>query len=167
MRRAVRENLITAALCGAVAMLAGAQLWPRLAVGRGDVHIASPDVTVAIEGAVIHPGSYVLPFGATVGQLIDAAGGFSGDAERSLVNAADPLTTGEMVVVPTAATPDGDPRIDLNAADAVELQRLPGIGPVTAERIIAGRPYARLEDLLAVRGIGPKTLERIAARARL
>ena len=167
MRQVVRETLITTALCGAVGVLAGLQLWPRLVVQAGDVAFSSHDVTVAVDGAVIRPGTYVLPFGATVGALIDAAGGFAGEAERSLVNPADLLTTGEMVMVPSAAAPDGDRRIDLNSADAVELQRLPGVGPVTADRIIAGRPYARLEDLLAVRGIGLKTLERIAPRARL
>jgi len=59
-------------------------------------------------------------------------------------------------------------RIDLNRADARELDRLPGIGPVLAGRIVEHRrtagPYRSVEDLLAVRGIGPALLERLRDR---
>ena len=56
-------------------------------------------------------------------------------------------------------------RLELNSATAAELESLPGIGPVLAERILAQReengPFTGPEDLLAVNGIGPKTLEAI------
>jgi competence protein ComEA len=55
--------------------------------------------------------------------------------------------------------------IDINAAGRDALMRLPGIGPVYADRILAYRstngPFRRVDDLLNVRGIGPKTLERL------
>ena len=51
--------------------------------------------------------------------------------------------------------------IDINKANETELQSLNGIGPVLAGRIIAGRPYKNVEDLLNISGIGPKTLEKI------
>ena len=73
-----------------------------------------------------------------------------------------------------AGTPAGRPApapIDVNRAAAAELQRLTGIGPALAARIIAHRdnagPFRTPEDLLAVRGIGPSTLERIRGRIRL
>ncbi len=55
----------------------------------------------------------------------------------------------------------GDPPVDVNAASADELQRVPFVGPVTASAIVAGRPYRCVNDLDRVRGIGPKTLEKL------
>ncbi len=55
-----------------------------------------------------------------------------------------------------------DAPLDLNRATDAQLQRIPGIGPVSAAKIIAGRPYRRVEDLLKIPGIGPKRLEAIA-----
>lgn len=57
--------------------------------------------------------------------------------------------------------------VDPNEADASELQSLPGVGPVLAERIVLGRPYADAESLLDVKGVGPRTLARIKPRLRL
>ena len=51
-------------------------------------------------------------------------------------------------------------------ASAEELQTLPGIGPKLAERIIANRPYQKVDDLLKVRGIGTNNFERFRARVR-
>jgi competence ComEA-like helix-hairpin-helix protein len=61
--------------------------------------------------------------------------------------------------VTKAKSPQG--LVDLNTASEKELQSIKGIGPVLAERIIAGRPYRTVDDLLKVKGIGPKILETI------
>lgn len=61
-----------------------------------------------------------------------------------------------------AADPNSGAKVDLNTADLTTLETLPGVGPVTAEAIIAHReeqPFASVEDLLLVQGIGPKTFE--------
>jgi len=58
-------------------------------------------------------------------------------------------------------------RIDINDAPAALLESLPGVGPVLAGRIIDNRPFAAIEDLLAVEGIGPTTLEHLAPLIRL
>jgi competence protein ComEA len=58
----------------------------------------------------------------------------------------------------------GEPPINVNTATAEELQRLPGVGPVTAQAIVATRtaaPFQSVNDLDKVRGIGPKTLEKL------
>jgi predicted flap endonuclease-1-like 5' DNA nuclease len=57
--------------------------------------------------------------------------------------------------------------IDVNHAPIDELRSLPGIGPVLAERIVAGRPFADADDLDRVRGIGRKTIEKLRPRLRL
>ncbi|MFQ5535859.1 MAG: ComEA family DNA-binding protein [Gemmatimonadota bacterium] len=66
------------------------------------------------------------------------------------------------------SAPGADPaRVDVNRADTLELQRLPGVGPALARRIAAARRegvFRRPEDLLRVRGIGPATLERLRPR---
>lgn len=58
-------------------------------------------------------------------------------------------------------TPDDSP-LNLNTASNKELETIPGIGPVTANKITAGRPYQSVEDLLKIHGIGKKTLDKIA-----
>jgi competence ComEA-like helix-hairpin-helix protein len=57
--------------------------------------------------------------------------------------------------------------VDVNEASPEELQRLPGIGPKLAERIIANRPYHKVDDLLKISGIGPKGIERLRALVRV
>lgn len=56
--------------------------------------------------------------------------------------------------------------VDLNAATADELEQLPGVGPVLAERIVAGRPYASVDDIRRVRGVSEKLVEAIRARVK-
>lgn len=54
--------------------------------------------------------------------------------------------------------------VDLNSANREQLESLPGIGPETAKAIIAGRPYASVDDLDKVKGIGPATIEKLRER---
>ena len=60
-----------------------------------------------------------------------------------------------------------DPRVDLNRAEPAELQTLPGVGPVAAQRIVERRPFAAVDDLLAVPGFGPAKLRVLADRVRV
>ena len=140
------------------------------------------ELVVHAAGAVVHPGVYVVGVEARVGDLLAIAGGPTPDADLDRVNLAAPLADGSRVYVPAidqeqpppvvagggspggGSTGEVDPGalVDLNRASAAELERLPGVGPATAAAIIDHReqhgPFARVEDLLAVRGIGDAKL---------
>jgi len=133
-------------------------------------------VVVHVAGAVASPGVYELPGEARAADAVAAAGGAVPGAEVDALNLAAPLTDGERVYVPVEgeAVPQPPPRagppgtvaaapIDLNRATADELDALPGIGPSTAQAIVAHRdangPFASIDDLEEVRGIGPAKLE--------
>lgn len=136
-------------------------------------------VVVHVAGAVAAPGVVELPGGSRVADALGPAGGALPDADLAAVNLATLLADGQQVYVPTvgedrppaaappAAVPtsNGNPAgpLDLNRATAAELDELPGIGPATAQAIVAHRdangPFASVEDLEAVRGIGPAKLD--------
>ena len=156
-----RENLLTWGLVALCAALVFVNLWPRLTVQRVEVVERTPDITLAIAGAVRTPGVYTLPWGSRMEALIGAAGGFSASAEKTLVNLAAPLDTGDAVFVPSAQTEQGEPRVSINSATLAELDTLPGVGPATAQKIVAARPFNEVDDLLNVSGIGPATLEKL------
>jgi len=144
------------AACVALALSAGWGRWRPAAV---EVVALRDALTVHVAGEVAQPGTYRLPWGDRVGDLVAAAGGLTAAAEASLVPLAAPLTDGATVVVPTRSDEAGGVRVDVNAASERLLTTLPGVGPVTAARIVAARPFHAIDDLLRVPGIGPVRLD--------
>ena len=140
-------------------------------------------IVVQAAGAVVRPGVYRVPVGARVTDLLQAAGGAAPDAKLDVVALAAKLVDGQRVYVPRAgeavpavvggagaggsSEPTPSAPLDLNAADADQLDELPGVGPATAAAIVAYRdqhgPFRSVEGLLEVRGIGPAKLDQLRA----
>ena len=132
-------------------------------------------LTVYVSGAVRAPQVLRLPPASRVRDAIAAAGGALADADLALVNLAAPLQDGMQVHVAqlALATPllaTGSALLRINHADAEALQRLPGVGPVLAQRIIEWRevngPFASMVDLDKVDGVGPALLRDLEALLR-
>ena len=133
-------------------------------------------VVVHVVGQVYKPGLYSLSEGSRVDDAIKRAGGPKPKAALALVNLAAPVADGQQVVVPStreaAQALAGGPvaggvggRVHLNSATLDQLDELPGVGPVTAQKILDYRSehgaFGSVEELDAVPGIGPATLDEL------
>jgi competence protein ComEA len=143
-------------------------------------------LVVDVQGAVLRPGILELDPGSRVADAIAAAGGFGPrvDAERAgrELNLAQAVKDGDRVVVPSRDDPAGTAQsgpadsgdaagggqpgglVDLNSATAEELDKLPGIGPVTAQKIIdarAEKPFATVDELRDRKVLGSATFEKL------
>lgn len=141
---------------------------------------AQPEViVVAVVGQVAEPGLVTLPDGARVSDAIDAAGGALPGTDLSTINIARRLSDGEQVAVGVPPAPDAQPpgqpssgaassttKVNLNSAGVGELDALPGVGPVIAQRIVDFReqngPFGSVAELANVSGIGPAMMAKLA-----
>ena len=164
------------------------------AAGPGGLSATSGSVVVHVIGAVSRPGVVTLPPGSRVTDAINAVGGASADADTEQLNLARVLTDGEQIRVPRigevlpdpapqpggAATPSvgtapgktnggASGTININTASASDLEKLPGIGPSLAQRIVEYRdshgPFASVDALTDVPGIGKAKLEALREQA--
>jgi competence protein ComEA len=179
-----RQALLAAVLLIAALVLAGRYLSgagasaspPPAALVR-DRQAEQPPVLVHVVGAVREPGLYKLRDGSRVADAVERAGGATPKADLALVNLAAPVADGTQVVVPAQAPPaapavpgghSAEARagpVHLNTATVEELDELPGVGPVTAQKIVdfrqANGAFTSVDELDAVPGIGPARLEEL------
>lgn len=123
----------------------------------------SIEIEVYVSGEVESPGNYILDEGARVADAIEAAGGFTSDADQSAINLADTLRNSSHVNVYKIG--EASQRININTAEAWLLDALPGIGEATAQSIIEYRrgegPFEEIGDLKDIKGIGDSTFEEL------
>ncbi|MEX2654022.1 MAG: ComEA family DNA-binding protein [Acidimicrobiia bacterium] len=131
---------------------------------------------VHVAGEVRRPGVVRLVAGSRIVDAIEAAGGATPAAVLAGVNLASEVLDGAQIVVPSSSVGpvpavDNDGVVVVNRATLTELESLPGVGPVLAERILAHRdehgPFEAVEDLLDVSGIGEATLARLRPLIRI
>jgi competence protein ComEA len=150
---------------------------PPVAPSVGEAATTSATVVVSVVGMVARPGLVTLPTGSRVADAVEAVGGLLPEADAASINLAAPVSDGEQIAVgvPGASGPapgagpaagSAGARVNLNTASAGELDALPGIGPVLAERIVAHRtaqgPFASVDQLDDVPGIGPAIAAELA-----
>jgi competence protein ComEA len=132
-------------------------------------------VVVHVSGQVNKPGVYELPEGSRVQDAVAAAGGPLAESDANALNLAAIIADGQKVTVPkpgeavaadagTAADPGAPPgKVNLNLATPAQLEELPGVGPVLAERIVGHRQtkgrFTSPRQLMEVSGFGPKKYE--------
>jgi competence protein ComEA len=145
----------------------------------GEVADTSATVVVSVVGAVARPGLVTLPSGSRVAAAIEGAGGLGPAADAGSVNLAAVVTDGQQIVVGNPGVPgaEGQPgdgpggpaatggKLNLNTASATDLDSLPGVGPVLAQRIVDHRkqgPFTSVDQLDDVPGIGPARAAELA-----
>ena len=171
--------LVALALGGTTARRAGrhvAESRPAPAALQRAAPAPAAKVVVHVVGAVLRPGLYRLRDGSRVADAVARAGGATRHADLAGVNLAAPVADGSQIVVPRAAPAAarviggavrGVPpaKVSLASATMEQLDALPGIGPVTAQKILDWRlshgPFRSVEDLDAIPGIGPARVEQL------
>jgi competence protein ComEA len=180
------------ALAGGLVLAVLAALWVAMS-SRGVEHEAppvlpvaaasesssapEPSIVVSVVGLVASPGLVTLPDGARVDDALRAVGGAVPGVDLGALNLARRLTDGEQIYVGIPAPPGADPvpavsgppgvadKVDLNSATLAALDTLPGVGPVTAQRIVDWRTahgrFDSVEQLREIDGIGPNRFARL------
>lgn len=147
---------------------------------------------IDMEGEVKRPGVYEMKPGARIFEAVRKAGGLTGKADTRTINQAEKVTDGQLIVIPRKGQGEGGTNppgegagspgaadtageysggtsraglININTASEADLQQIPGVGPVTAGKIVAYRTqngrFQRKEDLKNVSGIGEKTFAKM------
>jgi competence protein ComEA len=135
-----------------------------------------PEVVVDVAGKVRHPGLVRLPAGSRIDDAVHAAGGVLPGVSTGALNLAQKVTDGQQVLVSVQAPlgaggPSAGGLLDLNTATPGQLDGLPGIGPVLADKIVSWRTehgsFASIDQLRQVGGIGESKYQALKSKVRV
>lgn len=131
-------------------------------------------ILVDVSGAVNKPGVYSLPEGSRIEEVIKLAGGIAENANTEFIskqlNLAQKISDGSKIYVPFEGEQGGvvagvaagtGTQVNINTSTQGELESLPGVGPVTASKIVSGRPYQSLDELVNKKIVGKAVYEKI------
>ncbi|TCC51416.1 ComEA family DNA-binding protein [Kribbella capetownensis] len=154
--------------------------------GSGTGQSPTGVVVVDVAGKVRRPGLVRAPSGSRVADVLTLAGGPLPGVDLTTLNLARPVTDGEQILVgipippgattapgatPTAPSTASNAPVNLNTADLTQLDTLPGVGPVLAQRILDYRtqngPFATIDQLQEVPGVGPKKFDSLKSHVRI
>ncbi len=158
--------------------------WTQTQEEQAPVQVLSATATVAAElvvdisGEVVRPGVYKLPVGSRIEDALRASGGVTEGADTDYIekylNRAAKLSDGQKLYIPSRdagktqelkkSFAQRAKTLNINSASSGELEGLPGIGPVTAGKIIAGRPYQNISELVEKKVVGQKVYDQIKDR---
>ncbi|MBI4100099.1 ComEA family DNA-binding protein [Candidatus Microgenomates bacterium] len=139
--------------------------------------ISGKMIQIDVSGAVEQPGVYQIPYDSRVKDVLITAGGVSAKADRNYlaktINLAQRVVDGQKVYIPFADevgesnlsnysdSSNLSHLVNVNTASSSELDTLPGIGPVTAAKIVAGRPYQKTSDLVSKKVVTNSVFQKI------
>lgn len=148
------------------------------------------NITVDVQGEVVNPNVYTLSSDARVKDAIDAAGGLAEGADEEYIsrniNMAQQISDGTKIYIPAVGEMEANASVigandaikpvdqglslensglvNINSADIAALDTLPRVGPVTAQKIVDGRPYGTIEELVSKKVVGQKTFDGLKDR---
>lgn len=165
---------IIVGLVGLIFILAGL-IMSRANISKGRPVFSgsgsSKTIRVDVEGQIKHPGVYDFKEGDRADDAIKASGGFTDKVDRTWVgkniNLSDKLIDGQKIYIPavgevtTSSSSLNSNKVNLNTASETELDKLPGVGPVTVGKIVNARPFGSVEDLKIKKVVNSSTFEKI------
>ncbi|HBQ50574.1 hypothetical protein A3B42_05070 [Candidatus Daviesbacteria bacterium RIFCSPLOWO2_01_FULL_38_10] len=154
-------------------MVASGLTKPKIEYPKESIVSGIKKISVDVSGAVINPGVYQLDESKRIEDAVLAAGGLTetanGEYVSKYLNMAQKLSDGMKIYVPfvgdsapaSVAGSTIQSKVNINTATQAELEALPGIGVVTASKIISGRPYSKIEDLLTLKIVSKSVFDKI------
>lgn len=171
---------------GGLALLGGGVFWFKSGLGQGDkvevikrnINVTNDNgeiqkIAVDVSGEVVKPGVYRINAGSRVEDVLQVAGGLAVGADIEWVdkniNRALKLVDGQKVYIPRKGVVNASQTsaVNINSADQRELESLPGVGPVTAQKIISGRPYQNVSELVGRKILSQRVFDEIKDKISL